>query len=262
MSQQNKPEEKPSNKESAIAVYLYAVVLTVIIGGVLSVLYTALKPTHDQNEEKARKQAILDALPEKGGAGEDPLTRFDTRIKVTAVNAEGLVYDDTLKLKELNALSGRSLVQYKKLSDIDLKLEDKLDVKARVYPFYEYTANNGEKMYIVSVRGNGLWDKIWGNIALKADMSTVAGVYFGHKGETPGLGAEIKDDNKKFKPAFVGKTVYQNGVFAPLGVKKKNITANDVQAISGATVTSDGVHEMLQRGLGYYVPYIEKLKKS
>jgi Na+-transporting NADH:ubiquinone oxidoreductase subunit C len=259
MSQQNNPEEKPSNKESALAVYLYAIVLTVIIGGVLSVLYTALKPTHDQNEEKARKEAILAAIPEK--SEEDPLTRFDTRIKVIAVTAEGAVYDEA-KLSELNAFSGRSLVQYKKISDIDLRLEDKLALNARVYPFYEYTANNGEKMYIVSVRGNGLWDKIWGNIALKADMSTIAGVYFGHKGETPGLGAEIKDDNKRFKPAFIGKTIYKNGVFAPLGVKKNNITANDVQAISGATVTSDGVHEMLLRGLGYYVPYIDKLKKS
>lgn len=259
MSQQNNPEEKPSNKESAIAVYLYTIVLTVIIGGALSVLYNTLKETHATNEEKARKEAILAALPEK--SDEDPLTRFDTRIKVIAVNAEGLVYDEA-KLSELNALSGRSVVQYKKISDVDLRLEDKVALAVRVYPFYEYTANNGEKMYIVSVRGNGLWDKIWGNIALKADMSTVAGVYFGHKGETPGLGAEIKDDNKRFKPDFTGKLIFQNGEFKPVAVKKKGLTANDVQTISGATVTSDGVSEMLQRGIGYYLPYIKSLRKS
>lgn len=259
MSQQNNSEEKATNKESAVAVYLYTIVLTVIIGGLLSVLYNSLKPMHDSNQEKARKEAILSAVPEQ--SDEDALARFDARIKTIGIRVDGTSFDES-KLADLNSLPGRGLVQYKKISDIDLALEDKLDESARVYPFYEYSANNGEKMYILSVRGNGLWDKIWGNIAVKADFSTVVGVYFGHKGETPGLGAEIKDDNKRFKPAFAGKTIYKDGAFAPFSVKKKNLGPNDIQAISGATVTSDGVNEMLHRGLSYYKAYLATVKKS
>jgi Na+-transporting NADH:ubiquinone oxidoreductase subunit C len=258
MSQQNNQEDKASKKDSDLTVYIYTIVLTVVIGGLLSVLYNALKPMHDKNAEKARKEAILAAIPEQGT--EDPLARFDTRIKVLAVRADGTSFDES-KLGELNSMPGRKLVQYTKLSDLDLSQEDKLKEADRVYPFYEYTANNNEKMYILSIRGNGLWDKIWGNIAVKADMNTIAGVYFGHKGETPGLGAEIKD-NAKFKALFTDKTIFQNGEYKPVLVKKKNVTANDVQAISGATVTSDGVTEMIQRGLAYYLPYIKSIKKS
>lgn len=261
MSQQNNQEEKASNKESAVAVYLYTIILTVIIGGALSVLYNTLKPTHAKNEEKARKQAILDALPEQGTESEGTLARFDARIKVIAVQVDGTIINDTAKLTALNNKPSRKLIPYKTISEVDLSKEDKVPEADRVYPLYEYTANNGEKLYIISVRGNGLWDKIWANIALKSDMSTIVGVYFGHKGETPGLGAEIKD-NPDFKAKFVGKTLFQNGEYKPVLVKKKGLTPNDVQAISGATVTSDGVSEMLQRGIAYYLPYIKSIKKS
>jgi Na+-transporting NADH:ubiquinone oxidoreductase subunit C len=259
MSQQNNQEEKAKSKESPFAVYMYTIVLTVVIGGLLSVLYNALKPLHQTNEEKARKQAILAALPEQ--SEEDPLARFDARIKVIAVQADGAIIDNEAKLTALNSKPSRKLIPYKTISEVDLGKEDKVPEADRVYPLYEYTANNGEKLYIISIRGNGLWDKIWGNIALKSDMSTIAGVYFGHKGETPGLGAEIKD-SETFKAKFIGKTLFQNGEFKPALVKKKGLTPNDIQAISGATVTSDGVTEMLQRGIAYYLPYIKSIRKS
>jgi len=258
MSQQNNEGAKPAkDKESPIAVYLYAIVLTVVIGGVLSVIYNSLKGMHSTNEDRAKKAAILDAVPEK--SDEEVLSRFKTRItKIVAVRPDGSVFDD---VKKINALPNRSAVQYADINAIDLGLEDKLKPEDRVYPLYEYTTNDGKKMYIISVRGNGLWDKIWGNIAIQDDLSTIAGVYFGHKAETPGLGAEIKD-NAKWKERFNNKQIFQNGVFKPVNVKKKGYTANDVEAISGATVTSDGVGEMLQRGIGYYEAYLTKLKKS
>ncbi len=263
MSQPNKEAEikdgakAAKDKESPLAVYMYVVVLTVIIGGLLSVIYNSLKGMHATNQDRAQKAAILDAVPEK--SEEEILSRFKTRItKIVAVRPDGSVYDDVAKV---NALPNRGLVQYADISVIDLGAEDKLKPEDRVYPLYEYTANDGKKIYIVSVRGNGLWDKIWANIALQDDLSTIAGVYFGHKGETPGLGAEIKD-NAAWKELFKNKQLYQNGEFKPVNVKKKGYTANDVQAISGATVTSDGVGEMLQRGLGYYQAYFSKLKGS
>ncbi|MCB0597465.1 MAG: NADH:ubiquinone reductase (Na(+)-transporting) subunit C, partial [Phaeodactylibacter sp.] len=132
----------------------------------------------------------------------------------------------------------------------------------RRLPLYIYE-HNGEKFYILSVRGNGLWDEIWGNIALKSDGNTIAGAAFDHKGETPGLGAEIKD-NPSFPAQFEGKKIYEDGQFVSVKVRKggaKN-KEHEVDAISGATVTSDGVTEMLYRGIEYYQPFLKEVRQS
>ncbi|HRF37287.1 MAG TPA: FMN-binding protein, partial [Saprospiraceae bacterium] len=80
---------------------------------------------------------------------------------------------------------------------INLAQEKKKPEADRLLPVFVYKDAQGKPYYILSVRGNGLWDEIWGSIALDSDMNTIAGVSFDHKGETPGLGAEIKDS-----PAF------------------------------------------------------------
>ena len=116
----------------------------------------------------------------------------------------------------------------------------------------------------LSVQGKGLWDVIWGNIALEKDMNTIAGVDFDHRQETPGLGAEIKD-NKAWKKQFVGKSILDaagnvKGIDVMKGGAKEPTW--QVDGISGATITADGVGEMMQRGLKYYAPVIESMKKS
>ncbi|MCP3894235.1 MAG: FMN-binding protein, partial [Bacteroides sp.] len=112
--------------------------------------------------------------------------------------------------------------------------------------------------------GNGLWDDIWGNIALEDDLNTVTGAMFDHKGETPGLGAEIKD-NPSFAKQFEGKKLYEDdGDYVSITVQKgkaKNLV-HEVDGISGATVTCVGVTEMLVRGIRYYEPYFKQLKEA
>ena len=114
---------------------------------------------------------------------------------------------------------------------------------------------------IVSVRGNGLWDKIWGYISLdnKNGKWIVSAVNFEHKAETPGLGAEIKD-SKDFKDQFKGKQIFDNGgKYVSVAVVKAPKNKDwEVKSISGATVTSVGVSEMMIRGISYYLPFIEK----
>ncbi len=105
--------------------------------------------------------------------------------------------------------------------------------------------------------GAGLWDAIWGYIAVESDGTTIAGASFDHAGETAGLGAKIKDD-PKFAAAFVGKQVFQNGQFAPVVVSKKNVD-NKVDAITGATKTSDCVSVMVEESLKGYAPYLQTL---
>ena len=104
---------------------------------------------------------------------------------------------------------------------------------------------NGE-VTVLPMRGNGLWGPIWGYLAVSADGQTVIGAVFDHKSETPGLGGEITTE--KFQSQFSGKEFMRNGAMAPL----------EVDAISGATKTSNGVKDMIDNTMRKYSPYFEK----
>jgi Na+-transporting NADH:ubiquinone oxidoreductase subunit C len=114
---------------------------------------------------------------------------------------------------------------------------------------------DGQKKTVYTVKGMGLWGGISGFIAVNADNNTVYGVYFNHEGETAGLGAEIKD-NVKWQQLFQGKKIHKDGVEGiALGVKK-DAPANDennVDAVTGATLTSNGVDKMLKDGLSKFI---------
>ena len=142
-----------------------------------------------------------------------------------------------------------------------MKQEEKKPLEERLYPLFVYTGD-GEKFYLTTVRGNGLWDKIWGTIAFKSDFNTIAGVSFDHVTETAGLGAEIKD-NPAWKRLFEGKQIYDDaGEYVSISVVKSiKKPMHQVDAIAGATITSNGVTEMMERGLKVYLPYFESLKK-
>lgn len=113
---------------------------------------------------------------------------------------------------------------------------------------------DGEKKYVVSVYGAGLWGPIWGYIAVNADGNTIYGAYFNHEGETAGLGAEIKD-SKAWQDLFKGKTIYAaDGTVALKVLKSSEVKnpASEVDAVTGATLTSNGVSDMLQEGFAKY----------
>jgi Na+-transporting NADH:ubiquinone oxidoreductase subunit C len=247
-----------------LKIYLYVLVMTGVTALVLSFLYNVLDPIQAKNKEDAKKKSILSALAD---GGKD--LNFDKNVKVVVLDAQGKVkfeqkedskQEDTDKLfVELNK-RGEG-VKYSKLIDIDLSLEEKFPQEQRVYPVY-VVERNKVKTTIVVVRGNGLWDKIWGYISLdnKDGKWAVTGVNFEHKAETPGLGAEIKD-SKDFKDQFKGKQIYDNdGKYVSVTVVKAPKNKDwEVKSISGATVTSVGVSEMMIRGISYYLPYLESM---
>lgn len=251
-----------------LKIYLYVIQLTVVFGAALAVLNNVLAPTIAQNRKEGRLTSILSSVPgwnpeQANGKVED---FFKQTVKTVFVNADASkeyaptgdqAKDDAL-LKEINSRSGSN---YKSFVEIDLGAEDKVAEKDRIYPVYTYDAGNGQNLYIVAVRGKGLWDKIWGYVCLDKSM-TVKGVYFDHKGETPGLGAEIKDSDA-FKEQFKEKKLYEGSQLVSILVKKKAPKgSHEVQGISGATVTSNGVTEMLQRGIRIYEPYFNKMKQA
>ena len=125
---------------------------------------------------------------------------------------------------------------------------------------------DGKTLYIIPVNGRGLWDAIWGYIAVDKDL-IVQGVFFDHKGETAGLGANIKE--RFFMDDFIGEHLLDAaGNFQSIQISKSNGDPENtrkedgkVDAIAGATLTGNGVAEMIQHGLSPYVSYIKSLNQ-
>ncbi|HLF63569.1 MAG TPA: NADH:ubiquinone reductase (Na(+)-transporting) subunit C [Saprospiraceae bacterium] len=229
-------------------ILLYTLIMSLITAVVLAFVVNILHPRHIANEEVYNKKDILSAI--KDQLGQDPsklkdkeiLALFDTKVEQITLDATGKTVEDV------------------KAEDIDVAAEDKKPLADRKYPLFVYKGEKGN-IYLMTVRGNGLWDKIWGYIALADDFNTIVGTSFGHAAETPGLGAEIKD-NPNFSRQFQGKTIFEGPKYVSVGVVKGGVKrkAHEVDGISGATITSRGVHDMLYKGIAPYLPYFESLK--
>ena len=211
------------------------------------------KPQADLNEEIFNKRAILAAVGDYLGEGTtvaslsdaEVMNIFDTQVEQVALDMTGQTMTDMMA------------------EDIDMAKEKKKPEAERALPLFVYT-QDGKKYYILSVRGAGLWDAIWGYVALQSDLKTVVGAAFDHAGETPGLGAEIKD-NPTFPARFKGKEIYTaDGKYVSITVRKGGArdSKHEVDGISGATVTADGVSKMLYEGIKYYEPYFNSIRQS
>ena len=242
---------------------MFVISMTLLVSLVLAGMTTALKDIHKSNEAIFNKKAILAAIQTKLGDGvkaadladDKVLSLFNEKITQTVVDFEGNVV--TAEQVEGRGYKGGQA------ENVDMKKEKKRPAQDRFFPVFVYD-DAGKKTYIISIRGSGLWDDIWGNIAVSGDFKTVEGASFDHQGETAGLGAEIKD-NAGFAKQFIGKSLYNpEGDFTSVVVKKGGIRnpTYEVDGISGATVTCDGVSDMLYDGVKYYMPYFKSIKKS
>jgi len=239
----------------------FVLIMTTLVALTLAGLFTFLKPVHEANEALYNKKAILYAVASK----------LDTPISKMSPEKIDDIFTNSIDQKVVNQrgeeISKEDVIAagYKggRAEDVNIRKEKRKSDADRLLPFYTYTDSKGDKSYIVSIVGNGLWDEIWGNVALESNVNTIAGVAFDHQAETPGLGAEIKD-NTSWKNQFTGKNLYaSNGDFKSIDVVKGGSKGgpHEVDGISGATITADGVAEMLDRGIVYYQPYFEKIKK-
>lgn len=231
-----------------------------IVAFILAGMYNFLKPIHDSNEAIYNKKAILSAVADHIDGDFTTLNEvqiqdiFTNQIKQVVVDVSGDEVD-AAAVESLGYVGGMA-------ENVDMAKEAKKDAEDKVLPVFIFTKADGEKYYILHTRGKGLWDVIWGNIAFEDDLNTIAGVSFDHLAETPGLGAEIKD-NVAWARQFIGKKVYdKDGVFKSVYVRKGGAKDEvyEVDGISGATITADGVTEMLKRGLQYYEPFLKTVK--
>ena len=235
------------DKNSNIYTFLFVGIMVIGIASILAFTSQTLKPMQKENVKNEKMQNILSTIG----------------INVSREEAEGL-YSKYIKEELALKIDGSVNESLNPFSEINLAKEIKKDYKNQHFPLYVAEVES-EKFYIIELRGVGLWDAIWGYISLKSDFNTINGVSFDHKGETAGLGAEITKD--WFKESFVDEKVFnKNGELVGITVLKGNNdpknqekNAQEVEAISGSTITGDGVTNMIIERLNNYLPYLEKL---
>lgn len=235
------------NRQGNTYTVIYSIVLVVVVGVVLSLVYQALRPTQEENiADDTRKQILAAAriYPEQGESVSDLYASHI--LKSYIVNSEGKEVDSNKAAFSVNVAE-------------QVKLPD----GERLLPVYECSTSDGLK-YILPVYGAGLWGPIWGYVAFDKNGSTIYGAYFAHQGETPGLGAEI--EKPAFSDQFEGKSVFNSQrVFSPIAIVKAGQAPAGkefVNAVSGGTITSQGVQRMLDNSLAPYSAFLKNLKKS
>lgn len=215
-----------SDTNSNAYIILYSTVMVVVVAALLAVAALALQKRQYANELNEKKQSILLSL----SAGDK---NYDEFIRAEVLDAQGQPSGEGDVFALLNDLPGA--------------------FAAGKFPIFQ--AADGR--VVIPVTGSGLWGPIWGYVALEKDMNTVAGIIMAHKGETPGLGAEIA--TPKYQSKFVGKKIFDGDKFVSVALRKGGARnpEHEVDAISGGTKTSDGVTAMLYNSLGHYLPLIE-----
>jgi len=234
-------------QQSNYYIIFYAVALTVVCGSLLAIASEGLKDRQQANIALEQKANILSTVME--------LKEGDNIEKLYADKVQAFVIDfEGNKLNDLQAASINVGAEYKKAP------------KDRLLPVYEFrsASNPNEVEFVVlPVYGYGLWNNIWGFVALESDMNTLKGVKFQHTGETPGLGARITEP--ELQARYVGKTIFEGQEILSIEMMKGegNDYSNDVHKVdgmSGATLTAKGVNNMLLDYFQCYKNYLSKLK--
>ena len=236
------------NRDSNIYTFLFVGIMIVGIASILAYTSQTLKPMQDENVKNEKMQNILSTvgINVSRDKAEESYSKYITQ--ELALKMDGTINES------LNPFS-----------DLNLAKELKKDYNDQHFPLYIADIDS-QRYYIIELRGVGLWDAIWGYISLKADFNTINGVSFDHKGETAGLGAEITKD--WFKESFIDEKVFnKDGQLVGITVLKGNNDPSnsdkddhEVDAISGSTITGDGVTDMIKERLNNYLPYLEKLE--
>lgn len=231
------------NTNSNAYIIAYSCVMVVIVAFLLAFISSSLKPTQDVNVALDKKKQILAALNIRDLSNDASAKKYQKVITADAiVDVDG-------NIVEAGEQGGEKA---------GFKLNS-ADYKAGKLALYICNVD-GKKISVVPVYGMGLWGPIWGYIAVAEDGNTIYGAYFNHEGETAGLGAEIKD-SKAWQDKFIGKTIYDAAGTPVIKVLKSSEVKNpqsEVDAVTGATLTSNGVSDMLQDGFKKYNAALKK----
>lgn len=229
-SQLKEVKSKGINTNGNVYTICYAAVMVVVVAFLLAFVSSALKDKQDANVAIDKRTQILASLNARGIAKSDVEAKYNELIQETCVlTPDGQV----------------------------LEGEDAFDVDTKEigekFPIYKAKTADGADALVLPLKGRGLWGGIWGYVAVTPDCQKVLGAFFNHESETAGLGALIKDE--PFQSQFIGRPVLgADGKVALTVVKKGESKAEtEVDGVTGATLTSKGVGEMVQAGIQQYV---------
>ncbi len=244
------------NKENNSYTIVFAAIMVIIVGSVLAYLASALSGKIAENERFEKQQNILYAM----GVNENEDGGSVNFVPTDRVEAEFSKY-----ITEQLVINGDQITQNDEAYLIDLKKQIAAIKKGETAELPIFIGEKeGNKYYIIPMYGKGLWDAIWGFIALNENM-VVQGVYFDHKSETPGLGANIKQ--RYFLDDFIGESILSNNQLKGIAVAKGNNDPennikddNEVDALAGATITGNGVSAMIRESVNLYKDYLETIR--
>lgn len=238
-------------------IYIYTTIMVVVVAALLALASIFLQPFQASNIEIEKMQNILSAAGIPSTSENAKSLYKESVVEELSVNSKGELVAKYNSTGELLEGSGQ------RAFDIDMKKALSMGQEG-IFPVFIYN-KDGKNLCIVPLQGKGLWGAIWGYISFASDMNTIVGAKFDHKGETPGLGAEISTDI--FQKEFDGKQIFdEQNKFTSITVQKggvrnyKGDPIHAVDAISGGTITSAGVSDMLRDCLLHYLPYFEKTK--
>ena len=236
---------------------LFATGMVLVVGTLLAFLAASLKEKIAENKRIEKQQNILYAM----GVHEND------KGSVVFVSKDKVADQFSKYITRQLVIEGDKLTENDQAYLIDLKKEAALAKTpgyTRRLPLF-IGQKDGQSLYIVPMRGKGLWDAIWGYVSLDESL-VVQGVFFDHAAETPGLGSNIKE--RFFMDDFKGEHILDNGVFKGITAAKGNAdpkndnkTDFEVDAIAGATITGDGLSAMLKKDLKMDLPYLQTLKQ-
>lgn len=222
-------------------IFIFSSVMVIVVATLLSLAATVLQPRQLKNLEIEKKKSMLESIG-VSSVRETTESLFEKHIKESfVINSKG------------------DVVEGVDAFNVVLRAEHKKPEDQQYLPVFSAIPDDGEKLTIIPVEGKGLWGPIFGYVSLKSDMNTIFGVTFDHKGETPGLGAEI--NTTPFESMFIDKKLFEADKFVSIIVVKGGAKPGDehgVDAISGGTITSKGLEKMLQDCIVKYESFLIK----
>jgi len=233
------------NKDNTGYIFLFTFLLIGVVAVILSILATSLAPQISKNNETKKQMDLLQSIG----------------IESTRANAKDL-FEKYIGSNPSYVINSKGEVVEGVAFDIDIRTQHRdrsLTEDEKRFPLF-IANKDGEQLFIVPVVGKGLWGPIWGYISLKDDKRTIYGVSFDHQGETPGLGAEIKQSF--FTDRYVGELVADDALnFNEIKIVKDGTGAQPlkVDGITGGTITSKGVEEMVNRTMSIYLNYLKTI---
>lgn len=239
------------NTNGNVYTIVYSAIIVVLVAAILAFASSALKPMQDANIKAETISQMLDAAgiqsKDTPANNEQILDKYaETISEAFVINAEGIIVrelkTDRNNIELLDGLKSQNKI----IKDNNAASGSKKEVELPVYKF-----SNGTT--VIPVYGAGLWGPVWGYVAFENDLKTIAGAYFDHDSETPGLGAKIKDD-PEFRSRFKGKSA-SFGNETTFAIKKGAGSNDEVDAITGATMTSKGLGAAIDTWFKAYEPY-------